>query len=59
MLKREESICPCCGKPLVLMGKVLGDKYHEFYLTLPLTFEGKPAGTAEVTEIYENKDRGL
>ncbi len=32
MLKREERICPCCGKPLVLMGKVLGDKYHEFYL---------------------------
>lgn len=32
MLKRGERICPCCGKPLVLMGKVLGDKYHEFYL---------------------------
>lgn len=31
MLKRGERICPCCGKPLVLMGKVLGDKYHEFY----------------------------
>lgn len=32
MLKRGERICPCCGKPLELMGKVLGDKYHEFYL---------------------------
>lgn len=32
MLKRGERICPCCGKPLEHMGKVLGDKYHEFYL---------------------------
>lgn len=31
MLKRGERICPCCGKPLVLMGKVLGDKYYEGY----------------------------
>lgn len=44
MLKRGERICPCCGKPLVLMGKVLGDKYHE----------GFPGRKRTVAEEYED-----
>lgn len=34
-------------------------KNAEKPITLPLTFECKPVGMAEITEIYENKDRGL
>lgn len=44
MLKRGKRICPCCGKPLVLMGKVLGDKYHE----------GFPRWKRTIAEDYEN-----
>jgi len=46
MLKRGERICPCCGKPLVLMGKVLGDKYHDH--------KGFLGRKRTITEIYED-----
>ncbi len=29
MLDKEHRICPCCGKKLVLTGKVMGDSQHE------------------------------
>ncbi len=29
MLDKEHRICPCCGKKLVLTGKVMGDRQHE------------------------------
>lgn len=52
MLKRGERICPCCGKPLVLMGKVLGDKYHEFYLGERATIASQYKETFERNKIW-------
>lgn len=52
VLKRGERICPCCGKPLVLMGKVLGDKYHEFYLGERTTIASQYKETFEKDKIW-------
>lgn len=52
MLKRGERICPCCGKPLVLMGKVLGDKYHEFNLGERTTVASEYKETFERDNIW-------
>ncbi len=54
MLKRGERICPCCGKPLVLMGKVLGDKYHEFELGQKTTIAGDYKETFERDKIWSS-----
>ena len=54
MLKKGERICPCCGKPLVLMGKVLGDKYHEFYLGERTTTAQRYRDTFEKDKLWDN-----
>ncbi|MBD5130774.1 MAG: hypothetical protein HDT43_12760 [Ruminococcaceae bacterium] len=54
MLKRGERICPCCGKPLVLMGKVLGDKYHEWYPERKNTIAEQYRDTFERDKLWGN-----
>ena len=54
MLKKGERICPCCGRPLVLMGKVLGDKYHEFYLGERTTTAQRYRDTFEKDKLWDN-----
>jgi len=52
-------ICGIDGEPERLLALIREKRERGETVTLPLTFEGKPVGTAAVTEIYENKDRGL
>ncbi len=54
MLKQGRRICPCCGKPLYLMGKVLGDKYHEFYLGEKVTTASRYKETFERDKIWNS-----
>lgn len=51
-------ICGTDGEPERLLTLIREKRESSKTVTLPLTFEGKSVGTAEVTEIYENKDRG-
>lgn len=52
-------ICGIDGEPERLLALIREKRERGETVTLPLTFEGKPVGTAKVTEIYDNKDRGL
>lgn len=54
MCSKDKRICPYCGKPLILVGEVLGDKYHEKKIGQKHTTESLYVDTFEKDKIWTN-----